>query len=184
MDDGDVPALTAAIARGNPEAFAAFYRAWFDRAYAKARRLARRDEGFCLDVVQDVMLKAARAMKPMRDGEALAAWMSRAVHTTALDHLRAELRRRKRETGAMVGPEPRTDPAELAELEDRLDWLRGEIAALDGGDRALLEARYGGASLRETGEGAGLGVNAAHGRLRRLVERLKEKAKERFDAAL
>jgi hypothetical protein len=44
--------LTRAIARGDRDALATFYNAWFDRSYAAARRLTGRDESFCLDVVR------------------------------------------------------------------------------------------------------------------------------------
>jgi len=48
--DGEVLRVTAAIRRGDPEAFAVLYDAWFDRAYAIARTLTRRDESSCLDI--------------------------------------------------------------------------------------------------------------------------------------
>ena len=52
--------LTALIARGDERAFATFYELWFDRALALARSISRRDESFCLDVVQDCMLRVVR----------------------------------------------------------------------------------------------------------------------------
>ena len=57
--------LTAAIARGDPTAFGRFYELWFDPALALARSISGRDESFCLDVVQDCMLRVVRSMKPL-----------------------------------------------------------------------------------------------------------------------
>ncbi|MGK0202373.1 MAG: DNA-directed RNA polymerase specialized sigma24 family protein, partial [Planctomycetota bacterium] len=59
---GHVPAghsLTGRIAAGDESAFAEFYEAWFVSTLALSRAISRRDEAWCLDVVQDVMLTVA-----------------------------------------------------------------------------------------------------------------------------
>lgn len=171
--------LTAAIAAGDPVAFAAFYEQWFDRCYNIAAALTRRDESFCLDVVQDAMLRAIRSMGPMRRVE-LERWLVRVVHTTALDALRAERRQRRRSALRADGRADRSnqraaDPAQLAE---QIDWLTRALAELDAADRALLQHRFTDHTLEETGRVAGLTGHAAHGRIRRILARLRDSARQ------
>jgi RNA polymerase sigma-70 factor (ECF subfamily) len=171
------PHLTAAIAAGDPVAFAAFYEAWFDRCYNVAAALTRRDESFCLDVVQDAMLRAVRSMRPMARDD-LERWLVRVVHTTALDALRAERRRARRSAlradKASPGARISDNPAHLAELAEQIDWLTRAMADLDADDRALLEHRFTrDRTLEETGRAVGLTGGAAHGRIRRILARLR-----------
>jgi RNA polymerase sigma factor (sigma-70 family) len=180
---GDVLALTTAIHRGDTDAFAVFYEVWFDRVYALARTLTRRDESFCLDVVQDTMLRVVRALRPMPDGTALERWLKKVVHSTALDVLRRDLRRTRREQRTAAGASdtaPATAPSTL-DLEERMSWLAGELATLSRDDRALLEQRFvRGHTLRTAGAAVGLSGHAAHGRVRRLIEQLRSSARRIF----
>ena len=179
----DIPALTQAIRRGDNEAFGHFYEFWFDRVYAKARRLSRRDEGFCLDIVQDAFLKAARSMKPMQTEQDLERWISRLVHTTVLDRLKAERRLRNREQRA--SREETLIPTDTMEFDERLFWIQAELDDLSQEERALLESRFGrGETLKETGAQVGLTPFAAHGRIRRLLQKLQNRARETFHVAL
>lgn len=120
------------------------------------------------------MLKAARAM-PVLDTEAqLGAWLRRVIHRAALDRLRADARRlrREREHSAAHGQR-------LAEVDERLAWLKTELAKLGPDERRLLVLRFGlDRSLRQTGAAAGLSDDAAHGRIRRSLDRLRNAAKE------
>ncbi len=171
--DVGVRRLTHAIARGDEQAFALLYNDWFEPAYAMARDLTRRDESFCLDVVQDAMLKAARSMKPISTEEHLNAWMRRVVHTAALDHLRAERRRRAREL-ARAGDAPEG----AQPLDERIQWLRTELAKLPATDRSLLRLKFAqSTTLAEAGASEGITGASAHGRIRRAIARLAEAAR-------
>lgn len=170
--------LTPAIARGDPEAMAAFYEAWFDRAYAMARSLTRRDEAFCLDVVQEAMLKVARKLRPMPTEDDVARWMKRVVHSAALDRLRQEGRRRTRESRAAEGAAATTSD----ELQDRIEWIRTQLASMPPEDAGLLRLRFWlGRSLAQAGSPTGMTGDAAHGRIRRILTRLRSLAKEGAD---
>ena len=79
--------LTLTTLSGDAEALTGFYEAWFDRAFVLARALTRRDESFCLDVVQDARMRVVRSLPPLEEAAALGRWMVRVVHTTALDLL-------------------------------------------------------------------------------------------------
>ncbi|MHC5065718.1 MAG: RNA polymerase sigma factor [Planctomycetota bacterium] len=175
--------LSAAIARGDEEAFAEFYELWFDRAFAMVRTVSRRDESFCLDVVQDCMMKVVKSMRPMKTEKAVAAWMGKVVLNMAVDHLRGEKRRRRREAERIDadGTGPRESVPQALEEQERLLWMQKMIADLPAGDRELILQRFGsGKTLSAVGEELGISGNAAHGRIRRILARWRETAKEYF----
>lgn len=148
------------------------YEAWFERCYAMARGFTRRDESFCLDVVQETMLRVARRIPAMRGEAELARWMVRAVHSSAIDLLRREARARKRERAAAA---PEVDGiGDGANEAAAGEWLERALRDVDEQERAMLQLRYGrDATLEEVGRSAGVSGDAAHGRLRRLIQRLR-----------
>lgn len=170
----DARALTAAIASGDADAFARFYTARFNHVYALARRFTSLDEAHCLDIVQDAMLRVIRSMKPLPNEDALGAWLARVTRAAAIDHVRAERRRRARELRAFVRrPAPAADAPE-GERAEQLDWLRAELTRLDEVSSQLLAMRYGaGATLDEAGRTVGLRPAAAHARIGRVLARLR-----------
>ena len=174
----DVRSLTIAIAAGDADAFARFYRSHFDWMYAEARRSTGRDEAFCLDVVQDAMLRLLRSIKPFNSEPQLRAWLRSLVRSCAIDRLRAEARRRWREQA--FGGEPRV-PARVDEASEQLLWLRGALAALPASSAELLLSRYArGLSLREVGAARGLSIGAVDARIRRVLDALRRSAREYF----
>jgi RNA polymerase sigma factor (sigma-70 family) len=165
--------MTAGIAKGDPAAFDMFYDLWFDQALAIARRVSQRDEPTCLDLVQTAMLKAAKAMPVMRTEADLHRWLSRIIHNAAIDLFRAESRRRQRELGARENDRRHTD-----RLDERIAWLREELDKLGPDDRTLLRLRfYAGRSLEQAGDALGISGDAAHGRIRRLLRKLRSSEK-------
>src|SRR5689334_17106086 len=76
-------AMTSAMAAGDGGAVESFYRRYFDRLYAEARRATRRDESFCLDVVQEAVLRIVRTVRGARSEIQLVAWLRLVVRTTA-----------------------------------------------------------------------------------------------------
>ena len=171
--------LTAAIASGDTEAFARLFRERFDEMYAEARRATGRDESFCLDVVQDAMLRVIRSMKAMDTEQRLRAWLRVVVQSCAYDRLRAEVRRQHREHAVAQQHLPHRPDSELAE---RLEWLRGQLAAPDDPQAHLLLMRYRlGWTLQRIGNMLGLKPGAVDGRIGRAVSALRRRARETFD---
>lgn len=171
--------LTTRIARGDREAFADFYRAWFDVIYTESRGITKRDESFCLDVVHDVMLRVIRSLRPVDTERQLAAWLKTVVRTCAYDRFRAERRRRTREQRG--APSERIDPVDQA-LVERIEWLRREIDGLDAAHAGMLLLRYRfGWTLERIGSMLGMGPGAVDGRLSRAVARIRKEAGETFD---
>ena len=175
----DTAALTRAAARGDAESFGVLYKRWFGRALTAAHRLTGRDEAFCLDVVQDAMLRAARRIPPLPTEAALGAWLCRVVHRAALDRLRAERRRTARERAA--APQSRSpahtpthapDATPSDSLDDEIAWLRARLRELPPDDLRLLGARFAhGHTLAQVGAALGITGDAAHGRIRRILNR-------------
>lgn len=178
--------LTTAIASGDTEAFAAFYREWFDTMFAQAVRACKRDEAFCLDVVQDAMMRIIRSMRPMETADDLRRWLRAVIQSCAYDKLRSESRRRAREQKRADdqirsggGSAPAHDRDEITE---QLAWLDGELRNLDDEATRLVVLRHRfGWTLQQIGDAVGLAPGAVDGRIRRLLSRLRRRAKEHFD---
>lgn len=174
--------LTAAVARGDERAFERFYDLWFDRLLAMARACTRRDEAFCLDVVQDCLVRVVDKLPPLRSEAAVAAWLTRTVLRLAVDRLRAEARRTARQqVVAASRPEAQAANSHRPDAE-QVAWLEDRLAELPAADAALLRARFlHGHTAAAAGAQLALTADAAAGRIRRLVLRLKQAAKEIFD---
>jgi len=190
----DVRGLTRAISAGDRGAFAELYSAWFDRSLAIARAVTGRDESFCLDVVQDAMIRAARSIPVMDSPRALSAWMARVIRTSAVDHLRRESRRRRREATVLSRDRDTARTSDIGPAERwhdksaRLEWLRVQLAGLDDRDVDLIIQRFAhdrtleqlAMTLNETGTRPDgdrlLSAGAVHGRLRRAFARLAKAA--------
>jgi len=174
--------LTSAMAAGDEDAVETFYRQYFDWLYAEARRATRRDESFCLDIVQDAVLRILRNVRAVESETQWRAWMKLVVHTTALDRMRSERRRRTRET-VVAG-----DASMIAECEDettrqdRIEWLAQQIARFDPQMIAIIEMRYQrGWTLQQVAQSIGLSIATIDGRLRRAFKTLRERAPEDSD---
>jgi RNA polymerase sigma factor (sigma-70 family) len=169
-----VAQLTSAVARGQEPAVEAFYRRFFDLLYAHARQVSRRDESFCLDVVQDAMLRIIRTIRPVATEGQLVAWLKLIVKSVTYDTLRGERRRKGREAarGAVVNQAPPEEP-------ERLAWLREQLLALDPPLVRLIELRFvHGWTLARIAEFLGLSVGTVDGRLRRALDRIRRGAGE------
>lgn len=177
--DTDIRQLTSAIASGDAEAFASFYRDWFAVAVADARRATGRDESFCLDVVQDAMLRVIRSIRTMDTQRQLRNWLRVVVQSCAYDRLRRELRRSRREAGSALSE--RVQDVVDADAE-RLAWLRREIAGMEAPEARLMVMRYRlGWTLEAIGRAVGLRPGAVDGRIRRSTKTLRQKAREQAD---
>jgi RNA polymerase sigma factor (sigma-70 family) len=162
--------LSAAMAVGDSEAVDAFYREYFDWMYGQARRVTRRDESFCLDVVQDAVLRVIRTVKPVDEEVRFRGWLQLVVKTTAFDLLRGERRRRNRE--AMASVVPTTAEPDVDSLQ--LDWLAEQINGLDPEIVKIIELRFQQSwTLRRIGERLGVSISVVDGRLRRALTHLR-----------
>ena len=170
----DTAQTTRAISRGDAHAFELLYRAWFERVHALARSITRRDESFCLDVTQEVMLRAARKLPALESEAQLATWFTRACISSAVDMLRRDARRTRREQQRAPAQEPNASPP-----PEDLAWLRARLDDLSPDDLTLLVQRIAqGLTLKQAGASIGLGEQAAHGRIRRALHKLRQLSHE------
>ncbi len=170
--------LTAAIASGDTEGFAQFFGLWFEWMRREAARATGRDEAFCLDVVQDSMMRVIRSMKPMPTDDDLRRWLGVVVRSCAYDRLRREARARDRQRRAAPGPTPEHDP----ELDGRIHWLEHQLQSMGSFNTELLLMRYRfGWTLQQIANTVGLKPGAVDGRLRRLIGVLRRRAREQCD---
>jgi RNA polymerase sigma factor (sigma-70 family) len=176
----DSAQLTARIAAGDEQAFAEFYAQWFAPAVALAKALVRADEAAALDLVQDVMLAVAERMPPLRGERAVRAWLATAIVRAGIDRHRQQRRRAQREQGIVAGRDTAEPPAWASALEgERAAWLQARLAELSPVEQALVAARFSDSvSVAAVGGAFGLGEDQAHGRLRRVMQRLRRKAAE------
>jgi RNA polymerase sigma factor (sigma-70 family) len=172
----DVVSLTAAMARGEGGAIETFYRAYFQRMYAEARHASHRDEAFCLDVVQESVLRVIRTIRPVESESQLGAWLKLVIRASAYDLLRGEARRRTRERNAPPRAEPVPDDRE------RLAWLEQTLRTVDPKLARMIELRYWrGWTLARIAGRLGLTTAAVDGRLRRALRSLRDAAREAWD---
>ena len=105
-------------------------------------------------------------------------WLRAVVHSCAYDRLRGEARRRRREKRAAAARE-----ATAGDLGPRMRWLEEQLRSLEGRHFQLLVLRHRlGWTLEQIGAATGLKPGAVDGRLRRLVAKLRKRAREESDA--
>lgn len=178
-EDAEAAELSNGIARGDHDALDRFYRGWFELALRDAGARTRRDEAFCLDVVHDAMLRLVRTLRPLRTRGELDACVRRAVLCSALDALRRESRRSRREHSAARAREDRGERAHTDHPLRDAERLARELNELPPEDRSLLLLRFVlGRTIQAAGEALGMTGDAAHGRTRRALERLRRSMKE------
>jgi RNA polymerase sigma-70 factor (ECF subfamily) len=177
--------LTAAMSAGDERAVEAFYRRYFAWLYSQARRACRRDEAFCLDVVQDSVLRIIRNIRPVDTENELLAWLRLVVRATACDLLRSERRRQRRETEVVASQSAIANSGNSADEsrdEDQRAWLRRKIAQFDPQLVLILDLRYQKSlTLGRIAEMLGLSLGTIDGRLRRALKHLRELAAEELN---
>lgn len=179
--DETVSRLTSGMAAGDVATVERFYRDYFDRLYGWARKFTRRDESFCLDVVQDATLRIVRNIRAVHAEQAFVAWMRLVVQTTAYDLLKASARRTTREQTVADTELTDASPADEQSQREQLDWLRAEMDALDPALARMIDLRFSaGWTLARIGRRFGISAGSVDGRLRRALATLRQSARERF----
>ncbi|MBT5710789.1 sigma-70 family RNA polymerase sigma factor [Candidatus Poribacteria bacterium] len=171
--------LVAESLRGSRDAFTELVRRYERQAYAIAyARLL--DHAEAEDVTQDTFLAAYERLAQLRAPERFPAWVSR----IALSRTNSRLARRNRETPADTGvmlAGRAASSVDQEEFERRADiglLVEAALLTLPDSLRVPLVMRYmGGLSYKEIGEALFLDPEAAGQRIRRALQRLRE----RFD---
>ncbi len=167
--DPAVLLLCRGVRAGDRAAFTTLYNGWYGRWLGETRAMLGRDHALQYDIVHEAFLRVIRKLPALNNEPSLAAWMTRTLRSSAIDMLRAEHRRIAR---ARV-PKPGAANEENADVDHA--WLLRCVASLEQQDQELLRARVvGGATLDQAGRAVGLTGDAAHGRIRRALARLRE----------
>ncbi len=170
--------LSTAMSAGDRNAVETFYRRYFDWLHAQARRMSRRDDAFCLDIVQEAILRIVRTIRPVKTERQLRAWLRLVVQTTALDLLRSEKRRQERELVVAGRGEFCPEPSD----HEQHEWLKAQIARFDPQIVRMIELRYEQRwTLGRISKSLGLSIGTIDGRLRRAIQQLRDRAIEDFD---
>lgn len=166
------------MAAGESAAIEAFYRTHFDAMLGmvpKAVPGRRRDESFALDIVHDAMLRIVRCVRPMDTEPHLLNWTRLVVQSCALDRLRQEARRRRREQATPTPHTAREDDEEVA-------WLTDQIARLEPTLAQIFRRRFAdGWTLGRIAAAYQTTTGQIDGRLRRAIAKLRSDAKAAFD---
>ena len=116
--------VVAAARRGDEDAFLALLQA-HDRRLRRIASCLLGDRDLMDDALQEVAVKAARALPALRDPDAVGAWLSRTTYRTCLDMLR-------RQRGLVL-----LAPEDLPESSDGVADFVDELAARDAVARLL-----------------------------------------------
>ena len=137
--------------------------------FSAALRFSGGDVHLAQDIAQTTFISLAQQARHLSPDIILSAWLYRHACLTARHSLRADGRRRVRESAAALMNEPAHDPwpAIAPVLDDAM-------AALSGSDRTALVLRYfENQDLRTVGHTLGLSDDAAQKRVARALERLR-----------
>lgn len=169
----DVELLRRYLAEKSEEAFAELVRRHLDLVYSVALRHVGGDAHMAQDVAQVVFTTLARKAGPLSGRPVLAGWLYRATRFAAIDAVRSEARRHRREQEARTMDEFSTDPEAPADWDKLRPLLERAIADLNQDDRDAVVLRFfNGCSFAEVGAKLRLTENAARMRVQRALGKL------------
>jgi len=153
------------------DAFAELVRRHLDLVFSAALRQVRSPQ-LAEEVAQSVFTDLARQAQQLAQDTILSAWLYAVARRTAIDAVRREARRQKREQLAMELSSMNADSADWSQIEPILDEA---METLDATERSAVLLRYfEKKSLREVGHALGTTEEAARKRVSRGVESLQE----------
>ena len=179
----DTPGLTAALGRGDEDAFRFLHAQWNGRILRYCFALAAGDDALAHELSQAIYLRIFKHIRRMPDEASLWGWITCAARSAACD-----LRRVGGRYGralARFGEWLRWRSPREASEDPAIEALEAALAELSPEDRTLIEARYfEHVPLEQIGERLGASTRAIEGRLARLRTHLRERIKSATQALL
>ncbi len=138
----DATVWLEALARGEESALAALYDAFAAPVFNLCVRMLR-DRGAAEDLLQDVFLEAWRRAERYDAGRGnVLSWLLCMTRSRALDRLRAEKSRQRRERAVGIRMTPAVEPLAHASLQEEGERVRAAFATLPEARRRCLELAY------------------------------------------
>ncbi|HHY35773.1 MAG TPA: sigma-70 family RNA polymerase sigma factor [Firmicutes bacterium] len=170
--------------RGDPDAFAELVGKYHKQVFNLAYRLTGNRED-AMDVTQETMLRAFRALPSFREGADFLPWVYRIAWNICADRGRKQKRTpamsslEGNEAEARTLPNPGPSPDEDVEREELRRTLESAISRLDDGYRELVVMFHvDGLSIKEISEITGLKDTVIKNRLYRGRRMLREILRE------
>jgi RNA polymerase sigma factor (sigma-70 family) len=170
----DAELLRQYATTGSESAFEELVRRHLPLVYSAALRQVRGDQALAKDVAQTVFIDLARKARSVVKRELLAGWLYASTRLAASNAIRAESRRRQRESVAVAMQEntiPPSSDQEQVELRLVLDEAMTELTPED--RNAVLLRFFQGRELREVGSALGISEDAARMRVNRSLGKLQ-----------
>ncbi|WP_367871544.1 RNA polymerase sigma factor [Luteolibacter sp. Populi] len=166
------------VVAGDAEAFRRLVERHLPLVQEAAARVLGSRSGWVDDVVQDVFLMLARKARQLPPDIVLAAWLHRQAVRRAIDVVRSESRRRKREEAVDLAPGESEDGDLWNAIAPRLDR---EMLRLSEQDREVLALRF---MERRSSEEIATRLGVSSVAVRKRVERALGKLRERLAGPL
>jgi RNA polymerase sigma factor (sigma-70 family) len=167
----DLELLDQYARENRQDAFATLLDRHLKLVYSAALRQVRSPE-LAEEVAQSVFADLARNAGKLERGTVLTAWLYQVTRRTAIDVVRRESRRQRREQIATDLTQMNSNSSEWTAIEPLLDEA---MEALELPDRTAILLRYfEGKSLREVGLTLGTSEDAAQKRVSRALDQLRE----------
>lgn len=175
MEVSDSDLLTLYVREGDEDAFATVVNRHLSLVYSAALRQVR-IPALAEEVSQVVFLELARAAGSLGTHTRVSYWLYQVTHRRAIDLLRQETSRQRRESGAPLLLKNESAP-DCSPVEQHLD---AALLELEPTDRTAVILRYfEGKSLKEIGQALGTSENAAQKRVSRALEVLRARLAHR-----
>ncbi|WP_035602422.1 RNA polymerase sigma factor [Haloferula sp. BvORR071] len=160
-------------ASGDAEAFRRLVERHLSTVQEAAARVLGTGSPWLDDVAQDVFLLLARKARQLPQDTVVCAWLHRHAVRRAIDLIRSEDRRRKREAAVDLMPEPEDPESVWNTISPRLDQ---ELLRLPRQDQEVLTLRFmERCSSDEAARRLGLSSAAVRKRLERALAKLRER---------
>jgi len=171
MHESDLELVQNYLRNGSQKAFSALVSRHLNLVFSAALRQMRSPQ-LAEEVCQSVFSDLAQSAAQLKPDTILTAWLYEVTRRTAIDVVRRESRRQRREKAAFELTAMNATTDDWKEIEPFLDEA---MHTLDAHDRAAVLLRYfENKSLRDVGEALGTNDDAAQKRVSRAVERLRE----------